>query len=577
MPSAKKAVCLNLGMQTVTAAAFTLTGDGQIVLTNFSRSEMLPDPSADASRPGQLRIALGELRSRANAAGAACAIAIPSQRIFTRLVKIPQVAPEQAGQMLFFEAQQNVPHPIEEVSWAYQVLPESDPGHLRAIIVATKFEDVQPSVESAQAAGFDPCLVEAAPTAIYNALRFSYPSLDGCSLVIDIGARTTNLIFADGERIFVRTLPIGGNAITTALQKNLEGQPLTLVEEFKVREAVIPPPGAHDDGSALAVEAGKTARTVMTRIHNEIARSIMHYRNNQNGSAPVRAFLAGGGASLPGAFEFFNEKLSIPVEFFNPLRRVSLAGTVEGDLVRKFAHTLGECTGLATRLLLGDCPLEIALQCPSLTARIRNRKRGPFLVAAVALLAAVLALGFLHFKSAANTFSEKISEQDQRIGNLQNYKSQLDEIEAGRRRLLADNADMVSAPFLRKAWPAILDELSSRMPPRSIWITQLRPMTDSETASQSGGEGSPSPADAEESDAKSGQLVTSITVDGLYLENEAGDGIVRQFVESLAASDVFRITAENKDKIVTNLVTPNDSSWAFEYRLVLPLRRPIQL
>jgi type IV pilus assembly protein PilM len=134
-------------------------------------------------------------------------------------VQIPQVAAEGVAQVLHFEAQQNVPYPIEEVAWAYQVLPEKDPEKLGALILATKRDQLEGTVEALAGAGLSPSLIETSPVALYNAFRYNYPDAQGCSLLVDIGARATNLIFVEGDQLFIRTLPVGGNSISSALQK----------------------------------------------------------------------------------------------------------------------------------------------------------------------------------------------------------------------------------------------------------------------------------------------------------------------------------------------------------------------
>ena len=55
--------------------------------------------------------------------------------------------------------------------------------------------------------------------ALYNAFRYNYEELSGCSLLVDIGARTTNLLFIEPGKIFSRSIPIGGNAISSAIAK----------------------------------------------------------------------------------------------------------------------------------------------------------------------------------------------------------------------------------------------------------------------------------------------------------------------------------------------------------------------
>ena len=50
--------------------------------------------------------------------------------------------------------------------------------------------------------------------ALFNAVRYNYGDVEGCTLVVDIGARTTNLLFLEQNKVFSRAIPIAGNAIT---------------------------------------------------------------------------------------------------------------------------------------------------------------------------------------------------------------------------------------------------------------------------------------------------------------------------------------------------------------------------
>ncbi len=578
MKPATKFAALNLGMQSVTMAVFERAGDG-LTLTAYDRSGLVADPAADASRPGQLKIALNELKTKLGwKSGGAVACAIPSQGVFTRFVKIPEVAPEQVGQVLYFEAQQNVPYPIEDVSWNYQVLPETEEGKLGALLLATKRDQLEQTVEALDGAGLRPTFIETSPIALYNAFRYSYPDLQGCSLLIDVGARATNLIFIEGDRLFIRTLPVGGSSISAALQKRLEDRSFNDVEEYKRAAAFIPPPGNYAGAKdAEAAEAGKVARTVMTRVHNEITRSITYYRTNQQGSSPMRAYLAGGGVSLPYTLEFFNEKLSLPIEFFNPLRRIGAATGVDPSTLSADAHCLGECVGLALRGTSDQCPLQVALPAPSLEAAEANRKRQPFLAAAAATLVAALAIAGFYFDRAASRVAGLNAEAAALAQPLQQFKDQLDRLTGERRRLLEDAADLAAAPLLRTAWADVINEINNKLPARNIWLTKLRPMV---------GEQVLEPGDAgaawvlpefPKDDEGNAAAITSLVLDGLYLENEGGPAVVDAFVESLAASPAFAITEENKAGVIQLRATQSGEAWAYDYKLILPLARPIPL
>ena len=138
MTKPAKIAALNLGMQNVTMAVFQPLADGGLTLLGFAQSGLIPDPVADASRGSQLKVVLAELRAKLSWKSGPCACAIPSQGVFARFVQIPKVEADKVEQVLFFEAQQNVPYPIEEVAWAYQMLPQKAEDKQGALIVATK-------------------------------------------------------------------------------------------------------------------------------------------------------------------------------------------------------------------------------------------------------------------------------------------------------------------------------------------------------------------------------------------------------------------------------------------------------
>jgi type IV pilus assembly protein PilM len=86
-------------------------------------------------------------------------------------------------------------------------------------IVAIKADQLSEVVESVGKAGVSPDKIDTAPTALFNAFRYNYSDAKGCTLLLDLGARTTNLIFIEDNRLFSRSIPIGGNTISGAIAK----------------------------------------------------------------------------------------------------------------------------------------------------------------------------------------------------------------------------------------------------------------------------------------------------------------------------------------------------------------------
>lgn len=574
--TSSKIAALDLGMQTVTMAVFDSSAKSDLTISSFAQADLLADPAADATRNSQLRVVLGELSAKTSWKRGRIGCAIPSQGVFARFVQIPQVEHDKIDQMLFFEAQQNVPYPIEEVAWSYQVLPKKHDEKLGALIMAAKTDALGDTVRALESAKLAPDVIETATSALYNSFRYNYPEAQGCSLIIDIGARTTNLLFIEEGDLFIRTLPIGGNSITSALHKRFESRSFMEVESFKRADGLIPPPGNFNGAkNEDVVEMGKIARTVMTRVHNEITRSITFYRTNQKGAAPTKAYLAGGGVSLPYSLEFFNEKLSLPIEFFNPLRRLAVGSGISQDDISRSAHRLGPCVGLALSTMGADCPLQIGFKSEYLDSKKADVARRPFLIAAAVLL--VTGVGILGYSAqqSANmlrAINEQLSIQIQPLQSI-DHKMQL--VKQEQEKLLEEDAEFAELPHLRTAWVELINELNAKQPEKFLWITRLSPYPD--IPGFEGAKKSAATARAEGRNENARPEVTALSVEGLYLENPAGPGVVDAFVDALATSNLFNITPENKADVIRIRATPTGDSWAYDYQLMIPLKRPISL
>ena len=139
----------------------------------------------------------------------------------------------------------------------------------------------------------------------------------------------------------------------------------------------------------------------MTRLHAEISRSISFYRAQQQGNQPARVFLCGGSSSLPYMREFFQEKLQLPIEFFNALRNITVASTVNMTDAGKSAHVLGELVGLSLRSV-SDCPMELNLRPVSVIKAHDLAKRRPYIIMAGVCALLILAGLWASYWQAAN-------------------------------------------------------------------------------------------------------------------------------------------------------------------------------
>ena len=602
MAAPARILSLNLGTQTIGMAEFQRADNGGIVLNAYKLTEILSDPTAEAMRLPQTRLAVAEMKDTLKLRGGGINYAISGQNLFTRFVKLPTVAEEKVEQIIGFEAQQNVPFPIEEVIWDYQLVggigkdggngngngSSAAGGQVEVVLVAIKADLLDDLNGTAESSGFRTQIVDAAPVALYNAFRYNYSDLPGCSLLVDLGARTTNLIFIEPGKVFSRSINIGGNTITTALAKEFQ-ETFVAAEERKKRDGYVSLGGAYaDNHNAEVAKAAKIIRNTMTRLHSEISRTINFYRAQQNGSQPARLFLCGGTANLPYLREFFAEKFQLPLEYFNPLRNVTVTSNVNVEEVVHSAHLLGELVGLGLRSI-NNCPMELNLRPASVVRAQRIASRRPYFVTAGLCLLLALAGWWLYFLRAANIQSDVLAEVNGKVAVMQGFESKFQKANADIQKINTVAAPLNQTVEDRQFWAKIINELNARLPEKYIWITSLQPTVSSgnksvpltlgDAGKPLAAPGSMVPIAAAGAAAKGGKgnAIDGILVQGMYLHNPNNNNVVVEYVNNLAKSELFALDMKNPNSIYLDNPAEDPKAWATNYKLQLTFKKPLPL
>lgn len=142
MAAANRILSLNLGSQTIGLAEFQAQPNGGLVLNGYRLREILADPANEGARNTQIAAALREMLSELGIKGGRVNYATAAQSVFARFVKLPAVEEEKIERIIAFEAQQNVPFPIDEVVWDYQLVGGGADEQIQVVLVAIK-EDLR--------------------------------------------------------------------------------------------------------------------------------------------------------------------------------------------------------------------------------------------------------------------------------------------------------------------------------------------------------------------------------------------------------------------------------------------------
>ena len=543
MASFPRRVVLDIGASEVRVAEAVSDRTGGLVLRHLAAQELGIDPTKSAEFfPAVLQNLETLVRSSGIKPGPAT-LCLGGPSVFTRVIKVPQTDSNQVRQMVGYEAQQAIPA-IEEACWDFQLFPSGSGGELEAMILAIKKDSVEEMIVAAAKAGLQVDLVELAPPAVINAFRYNYPEIQTCSLILDVGARATNILLVEGDKIFCRIVPLGGASVTQAIATDLQ-ESFAGAETLKKAKGFVHPGGSYEDPTdESAARISKLSRGVVTRLHTEVERSITFYRSQQGGSRPLQMYLAGGCAALGLMDFFFKEKLKIPVHFLQPFRRVGVEGGISADVQKSFPGWA--CLVGAALRALSDTPCRLNVIATLKNQNLSKSKNRPGMLAVGIALAVLLMLPAIHgFWEGAKVHAQ-FSPQNSEVEDAEAILSKLQasQKKVSDRMAVLDSAIRLEEERLR--WSRLLEELAKRSK-TGMWITKL--ILQNETSSSPEQGGAPKPPG---SPVKNSQ----VEISGIFetKSEEADAQVVDQFRTSLQEGGILQ-------KVVTvERETPNRSS-----------------
>ncbi len=602
MLNTKSFLAVDFGAGSLKLAEFEVNEAGGLRLKRFALKSLGAEGAQETKREAIILKALQEVMAEHGIRAKTVNVCAPGFHVFSKFVKLPPVEAGKVTQIIQYEAQQNVPFPLEEVVWDYQILGSAPTGELEVLLVAIKADIVEGLFRVTDAAGLRLQLCDVSPAALCNAFRYNYGDLEDCTMLLDIGAKTSNLLFFEKGKVFSRSINLGANSITQDFINEAKLK-FDAGEKIKIEEGFVSLGGAYEEPeNPYQAAISKIARQFMTRLHIQVNQTMQFYRGQQGGSAPQRLFLSGGASLMPYTAQFFAEKLNVPVEYFNPFRNVQIDPSVNLEELSRVAHSLGEVVGLGLRNL-AHCPVELNLMPESTLRWQRFNEKKPYFMATVFSLVLVgFAVGYL-FQRLAAVKQDKREQLKSDILPLQDKKVQFDKAYGD---LLKATNELGQLTFWiedRYYWADVLSELRTAMisveeltrrknggVDAGVWIEQLN-TTGAVTPPATTGSGGPPEATPLGTDpaaaaggggaasAKAGPPeIKSITLlcraVGLTSADPAADkGVAYALQDALKASPMF-----DKDKVeLSPEITPEDSSGTFTFSLTVALKRPLKL
>lgn len=311
-------------------------------------------------------------------------ISVPSQNSFARFVTLPPVEAKRLPEIVKFEAAQQIPFDISEVQWDYQLLSDPDSPEKKVGLFAIKNEVVHAAMEPFEREELPVSYVQMASMALYNYLLFDRPDLAGsdkrATVIINIGADSTDVVVCTASGVWQRCIMMGGNAFTSAIADTFK---LSFEKAEKLKRTA--------PVSKYARQIFQAMRPVFTDWTGEVQRSLGFYTSSNPDVKLARVVAMGGGTKLRGLLKYLQQTLQIPVEKPDTFKRLSAAPGVSAAKFHANVADFGVVYGLGLQGL-GMARIESNLLPSSVARSIAWAGKIKYFYAAALMLLVVSAM-----------------------------------------------------------------------------------------------------------------------------------------------------------------------------------------
>ena len=272
------------------------------------------------------------------------AAGVNGHSVIVKNIVLPQMTADELEESFSWHAEEHIPFDISDVNRDYHVMDKSADA-IHVLMAACKRDKVANLKQTIQLAGKQPAVIDVDAFALQNCYELNYnPQPGQIVALLNIGASTTNINVLSGVRsVFTRDATFGGNQYTSLLQKELG---LTFEQADQVKRGMPIPEGIEQR------EIEPILDTVSDILALEIQKTMDFYRATvEDGESAVgKILVSGGGSKLKGLVEFLSKRFDMPVELFDPFRKIKVDSRgFDPEYMREIVPEMAIAVGLALR------------------------------------------------------------------------------------------------------------------------------------------------------------------------------------------------------------------------------------
>ncbi|MBM3256389.1 MAG: hypothetical protein FJZ04_02895 [Candidatus Moranbacteria bacterium] len=239
---------------------------------------------------------------------------LPEEHVFSRMIEMPNLKTEEMEEAIRWEAESNIPLPMEKVYLYWEVLPALPAGDkIPVLLSAVSKNVVDELVKSLNLAKLTPLIIESESAALMRSLFFngSFATADGPFIVLNLKEHYTHIIAFDSRIVKLSTTI--ENSSKNFDQTIMDAFKITDLEAEKFRQKI-----GWNDQEELGRKLIEATQNPFSALKRNVESVISFYRNKTDGKEIKSILLTGEKKSKWSFFDRFLEKeMGFPVNWQN--------------------------------------------------------------------------------------------------------------------------------------------------------------------------------------------------------------------------------------------------------------------
>ena len=260
-------------------------------------------------------------------------LAVAGASVVVRTVKMPAMPEAALRKSIRFEAGRYVPSSVDESYIEFEIVRETEDGQMEVLLAACPRDMVESKLAAAAKAGLDVEVVDVEAFALYRTLVEADEMSDASEqtiAIIDVGGEGTQVSVIDkGIFALTRLIPIGGKALTTALQNYFKMSP----EDAEAGKRALDLNALVNHDGPMENPPLRVVQPLVDELVREIRRSLNYYQSQQTDQGQYAAvshiLMAGGASAMQGLPNYIGNKLNLPATAPNALENPAFSCDAE--------------------------------------------------------------------------------------------------------------------------------------------------------------------------------------------------------------------------------------------------------